>query len=218
MNNNTPWYYSTWAIVLAFLFFWPLGIVLLILRNSSSKQSIFLGSTNKKKYIIAGIILIVLGLIYISSDNTFMGLFMIIGGIALIVYAEQLKKKAVRNRQYMDLIINQGQTSLDNIANMCNINYELVVKELRTLISLGVLKNAVIDENYRTITVQKQPVQAPQQNLQGTVSNLVDSIAGAVNQSSEEVMCVCPGCGAKVALRKGTTQNCEYCDMPIVAK
>ena len=218
MNKNLPWYYSTVAIVLAFLFFWPLGIVLLILRNSSNKQSVFLGSTDKKKYIIAGVILILIGISLFSSKSFFMGFFMIIGGIALIVYAEKLKRKALRNRQYIDLIVNQGQTSLDSIANMCNINYDLVVKELRSLTSLGVLKNAVIDENYRTITVQNQPAQALPQNWAGVVPGETDSFAGTASQSTEEVMCVCPGCGAKVALRKGAAINCEYCDMPIVAK
>ena len=167
MNKNIPWYYSTVAIVLAFIFFWPLGIVLLILRNSSNKQSVFLGSTDKKKYIIAGVVIILIGISMFSSKSFFMGFFMIIGGIALIVYAEKLKRKALRNRQYIDLIVNQGQTSLDSIANMCNINYDLVVKELKSLTSLGVLKNAVIDENYRTITIQNQPAQALPAKLGG---------------------------------------------------
>lgn len=217
-TNSRPWYYSTWIIVLAFLFFWPLGVVLLILRSAGSKQSVFLGSTDKKKYIIGGACLILLGMMWISSGSTGMGLFMIVGGIVVIAYADKSKRRAIRNRQYIDLIVNQGQTSLDNIANMCNINYDLVVKELRTLITLGVLKNAVLDEMTRTITIQRVAPQIPQQNLQQTLSGLVDGVVGTqASESAQMVACTCPGCGAKVAIRKGTTQVCDYCDSPIVA-
>ncbi len=217
-TNSRPWYYSTWIIVLAFLFFWPLGVVLLILRSAGSKQSVFLGSTDKKKYIIGGACLILLGMMWISSGSTGMGLFMIVGGIVVIAYADKSKRRAIRNRQYIDIIVNQGQTSLDNIANMCNINYDLVVKELRTLITLGVLKNAVLDEMTRTITIQRVAPQIPQQNLQQTLSGLVDGVVGTqASESAQMVACTCPGCGAKVAIRKGTTQVCDYCDSPIVA-
>lgn len=178
----------------------------------------FLGSTDKKKYIIGGACLILLGMMWISSGSTGMGLFMIVGGIVVIAYADKSKRRAIRNRQYIDLIVNQGQTSLDNIANMCNINYDLVVKELRTLITLGVLKNAVLDEMTRTITIQRVAPQIPQQNLQQTLSGLVDGVVGTqASESAQMVACTCPGCGAKVAIRKGTTQVCDYCDSPIVA-
>lgn len=222
MNTNSrPWYYSTWIIVLAFIFFWPLGVFLLIMRSAGNKQSLFLGSTDRKKYIIGGACLILIGIMWMSSGSAGRGFFMIVGGIVVIAYSDKSRKKAVRNRQYIDIIVNQGQTSLDNIANMCNINYDVVLKELRTLITLGVLKNAVIDEAARTITIQQAAPQIPQQNLQQTLSGLVDSVTGAVgaqaSESAQMVACTCPGCGAKVAIRKGTTQVCDYCDSPIVA-
>lgn len=217
-TNSRPWYYSTWIIILAFLFFWPLGVVLLVLRSAGSKQSVFLGSTDKKKYIIGGACLIILGMVWMSSGSTGMGLFMIVGGIVVIAYADKSKRRAIRNRQYIDLIVNQGQTSLDNIANMCNIRYDLLVKELRSLVTLGVLHNAVIDEMARTITIQRVAPQIPQQNLQQAISGFVDGMAGTqASESVQMVACTCPGCGAKLAIRKGTTQVCEYCDSPIVA-
>lgn len=214
MNNNSqPWYCSWWAIIIAFIIFWPVGIVLLILRNSGSKQSVFLGTTSKKKYIIAGIILIFLGLIYFSNGNSVMGFFMIIGGIALIVYAEKLTKRAQRNRQYIDLIVNQNETSLDKIANICNIQYDKVLQELKQLVNMNVLKNAVIDENYRTITVCSVPIQ--QEAPFSTISNALNMETA---QNNEKITCTCSGCGAKVILPKGVTVNCEYCDAPICAK
>lgn len=210
-NNNQPWYCSWWAIIVAFLFFWPVGIVLLILRNNQNKQSIFLGSTNKKLYIIAGIVLIFLGICSFSSSKM-MGFFMIVGGIALIVYAEKLTKKAQRNRQYIELIVNQGETSLDKIASICNIQYDKVLKELTQLVNVHVLKNAVIDTTYRTITIQKMPVQ--QQDPLAAIPNMMNT----ATVQNETVTCTCSGCGAKVMLPKGAAVNCDYCDTPICAK
>lgn len=218
-NNSQSWYCSWWAIIIAFIAFWPIGIVLLILRNSKNKQSVFLGSTSKKKYIIAGVLLILFGLSYFSN-NAFMGLFMIVGGIALIVYAEKLKKRGERNRKYIDLIVNQDETSLDKIANVCNIQYNTVVTELKQLIKINVLKNAVIDENYRTIIIQRAPVQ--QENAFATFSNAMgmgtQATMSAAPVQNEKVTCTCPGCGAKIIRVKGTTENCEYCDAPIYAQ
>lgn len=210
MNNNKyPWYCSWAAIIIAFFFFWPVGIVLLILRNSQDKKSAFLGASNQKTYKIIGIVLIVFGVLGFTDDAA-VGLFIIIGGIALIVYARKLAKQAERNRTYIDLVVNQGETSLDKIANICNIQYEEAVKELTKLVKVGVLKNAQIDENARTITIPRAvPVQE---------DAYAPNTASAQGAQSERVTCTCPGCGAKVALVRGTTINCEYCDAPIVAK
>ena len=68
MNNNvTPWYYSWPVIIIAFIVFWPVGLALLILRNTGNKHSVFLGSTDKRKYIIAGVVLIVLAIVSFST-------------------------------------------------------------------------------------------------------------------------------------------------------
>lgn len=215
-NNNQAWYYSWWAILIAFIVFWPVGIGLLILKNKNDKQSVFLGTTDKKKYIIVGAALIFVGF-STFSNSIMMGLFMIAGGIALILYAEQLKRRAERNRQYIELIANRGETSMDKIANTCNIQYDVVVKELRTLVNRNILKNAIIDETYRTITVRRET--APQNNTFENVfteAGIESQPAGTVE--NEQVTCTCPGCGAKVVLTRGTTENCEYCDTPITAQ
>lgn len=212
MNNNQvqPWYYSWVTIIIALLFFWPIGIALIIMRSTSSKSSVFMGSTNKTKYYIGGGILILLGMSLFSSSK-FMGFFMIVGGIALIYYAGKLTKRAERNRKYIEYIVNQDETSLDKIANMCNIQYDTVVKEISQLIKLGVLKNATIDESYRTISIVKAA--AP------TASRALESFAEAFAEpaSSEVVVVKCPGCGAKLTLQRGTTVNCDYCDCPVSA-
>lgn len=215
MNNNvTPWYYSWPVIIIAFIVFWPVGLALLILRNTGRKQSVFLGSTDKKKYVIAGVVLIVLAIGSFSSSNGTMGVIYLAGGIALIAYANVLVRKAQRNRQYIDLIVNNNETSLDKIASVCNVQYDTAVKELKNLITFNVLKNATIDEVNRTITIVKNEPQ-PQ-----PVSQFVNDVTAGFTGASEQaapVSCVCPGCGAKVVVRPGQTVVCEYCDTPITA-
>lgn len=217
MNNNvTPWYYSWPVIIIAFIVAWPIGLGLLIAKNFSDKHSIFLGSTDKNKYIIAGGVLVILAFFSFSRDNSFLGLIYLAGGVALIAYANVLVKKSKRNRMYIDMIVNNGETSLDKIASVCNIQYDTVVKELKQLITFNVLKNATIDETYRTITITKeQPVQAP--NLSQFVSEVTDSLSGSVSANRAPVTCTCSGCGAKVVVTPGQTISCEYCDTPITA-
>jgi predicted transcriptional regulator len=222
-TKHIPWYCSWVAIIIAFFIFWPVGIVLLIVRNTGSKQSAFMGSTNKKMYIIAGVVLILVGLSIFSSEKL-VGFFFIVGGGALIYYAANLAKHAERNRMYIDLIVNQGETSLDKIANMCNIQYDTVHKEIKQLIVTNVLKNATIDDNYRTINIVRSSNSV---NNGGSMAGMVNNVANMISwdtsstengnaQASDEIItCKCPGCGAKMAIRRGTSINCEYCDTPI---
>ncbi len=208
-NNIRPWYQSWTAIIIAFIIFWPVGIVLLILRNSQGKQSVFMGSTDKKKYIIGGCVLILLGLCWIGN-SVFLGLFTIAGGAALIFYADRLQKKAQRNRQYIELIVNRDETSLDKIASVCNVQYDIMLKELQTLINRNILKGAILDTNGRMITVRREvPVRSAMPYEQPVLE---------VVEAPVSVNVVCPGCGAKHVIKKGETIYCDYCDTPITAE
>ena len=122
-----------------------------------------------------------------------------------------------------DLISRQAAIDATNRADYTGLAVEdvkkvtdEVVKELKQLITFNVLKNATIDETYRTITITKtQPVQAP--NLSQFVSEVTDSLSGSVSVNRAPVTCTCPGCGAKVVVTPGQTISCEYCDTPITA-
>jgi len=216
MYNQQPWYYSWPVIILAFIFFWPVGILLIFLKSkNSSKQSVFVGSTNKKRYIIIGAILILGGLSTIGESALF-GLFMLVGGIILILYAGKMAKRGVRNRKYIDMIVNQRETSIEKIASVCNVRYDIAVKELNQLQMLGVLKNAIINEGTRTIEMPQAPqISQTMQQFQGGFDVFNTFVQADNNVPVETVVVACPGCGAKVTLQKGSTATCEYCDTPI---
>ena len=208
MNNidTSKWYFSTWAIIVAFIVFWPAGLALLILKNTKNKNAMFIGTTDKRKYMLGGAALVLIGIATIS-DHTLWGLLLIIGGAAMLYYSKTLVDKAARNRKYIDLIVNQHEGSIDNIAGVCSIPYDKCIKELKYLQTVGVLSNVSIDEANRVVNlIQTQPVIERSQ-----------SILSQFAQAPEEVTCTCPGCGAKVIVPKGASVTCEYCDSPITA-
>lgn len=228
MNNSSyPWYLTWPAIIVVFFLFWPAAIYLIYLRTKNSKSDVFAAATNKKVYMAIGAVLILLGIGDIGK-STLMGLFMIVGGAAVIYYANTLAKKASRNKSYIDMIVNQGETSIDKIASMLNVKYDVALKELQTMKTLGVLKNATINEMTHTVAVERTVT--TQNNLQGNIQNSIDQISGVMNgvtdalenatstDAAKAVTCACPGCGAKYTGVQGCTITCDYCDTTFVLK
>lgn len=219
-NNSNPWYLSWPAIIIAFLVFWPVAIVLIYLKTKNSKSGAFAAASNKKVYMVLGAVLIVLGIGRIG--DSFLGaLFFILGGAALIYYSNTLAKKAVRNKQYIDMIVNQGETSVDKIASVLNVKYDVALSELKTMQTLGILKGATINEQTHSISVDKV------KNVAGEISNMVDSVTEALTGAASNdaasaqqlsVSQACPGCGAKYTGAKGSTVVCDYCDTAFVLR
>lgn len=219
MNQTSyPWYLTWPVIILAFIFFWPAAIVLIYLRTNSSKGGMFAAASNKKIYIVLGVILILLGLTRFDN-SVFVALFMIIGGGAMIYYANTLAKKASRNKSYIDMIVNQGETSIDKMASTLNVKYDVALKELQTMQSLGVLKGATIDAQTHSISVTQM------KNTVGQISGAVNSITNTLTNAASNdaaggnggmVQTACPGCGAKYTGMKGTSCTCDYCDASFI--
>lgn len=217
-NGSYPWYLTWPVIIIVFILFWPAAIVLIYLRTQSSKGGAFAAASNKNVYMILGGILIVLGLMRLRGSIP-MALFMIVGGAAMIYYANTLAKKASRNKSYIDLLVNQGETSIDKVANMLNVKYDVALKELKTMRSLGILKGAVIDEQSRSVSITR--VQSATNEITGMVNSVTGALiggasTGAASGSTETVEGACPGCGAKYTGAKGTTITCSYCDATFI--
>ena len=210
MENQQPWYYSWIVIGLALCFFWPVGLVLLVMRLNGSKSSVAYGKTQKTVLNgVAGFLLII-GLILTLADAVFVGFVFIAGGAAIVYYNQMAAKRSERFRQYINMIVNQGIESIDTMASMSNTPYEVVVSDLNKMVGQGILKNAVIDQMSRTVVMPKTApmVQQPQPSILSSLG---------VTSAPQVITVACSGCGAKVALTRGSVCNCEYCDTPIHA-
>lgn len=231
-NNNQPVYLNTWVIVVAFFLCWPVGVVLLILRSNANKKNMFDRHTTAKICYIVGGFLILAGL-GSFSNSLFAGLFYTGGGAALIYFAKKNREKVDRYKAYINLIVNQNVTSLDSISRKLNIDYSVVISDMRTLISKGIFRNAVIDESRREIILSEIPNGGMNQN--DVFGGMADAISGVANQvgvmmgspsnpnleaysgnvsidpRASMIAVKCPGCGATRRAIKGTGVECEYC-------
>lgn len=210
--QQRPWYLSTIAIIVAFLFFWPLGIVLIIIRTKGSnmdRQAVFKGASNQKIYVIGGSVLALIGFInlFSSSSNKFWAVFMIIGGFFLVYYSTRIAKTAARNRDYINLIVNSDIDDVATIADACGVTVDKAEKEIQQLINIGVLKNTTLDTISHVVTMTRTQFEQVQDYNDNNVSSAGDMVTIS-----------CPGCGAKMTLRRGASATCDYCDAPIVAR
>lgn len=209
-KNNQPWYHSWIVIGLALCCFWPVGLALLIVRLNNSKSTASFGKNQKIIFYIAAGFLFLMALAGFEEGSFFVGLVFAAGGAAVIYYTRKTTKQSERFRQYINLIVNQEIESIDTIASMTGIGYDVVVDDLNKMVSQEILKNAVVDQMTRTIVLPK--VQMVQQQPQMVYSNNMD---GSSAEPSQMVTVICPGCGAKMVVAKGTICNCDYCDTPV---
>ena len=222
MNNNDKWYYSWGVIIAALIFVWPLGIALIVMRTQNSKSGAFSATSDKKVYSTVGAVLIVIGVLALIGGGGAMAVFMIAGGGLLIYYSNQLAKKAARNKQYIDLVVNKGETNINKIAMIVNAGYDEVLKELKGLQSAGVLRSCAMNEAAHTITIVRQaprPMQPMYNNMQmGMMGQGMQMGMGQPVPQMQPVSAVmkCPGCGAEYTGTKGSTLECEYCGKKFV--
>lgn len=194
MNITQKWYHQTFVIVIAFIVFWPVGIYFLVSRNNATKRGMFVGGLSFVQSAVIAVILFIVafaGIFDLGDTDISLGfsLAYIAGGIALLYYGKSNEKKIARYKQYVNFIVNNNVTSIDAIASATGITYERCRSELDTLITKEVFKNATINDQAHSININKKPIVA----------------------SAQMVMVNCSGCGASVAVPKGTSCECEYC-------
>ena len=219
MNNNgkVSFWYSWPAIILAFCFFWPVGLFLLIKRFSVDRKAAI--SAGGKGMKVIGIILIVFAAVgalgFISSlaenglaDGDIGGiivlLFFAAGGVALLRKAKSLKTEAESIKEYLSIIVNGNVRQLDTIASTTGKSYDVVHKDVKKMIDKGYLKNAYIDEGMREVVLPNN-APAPQNNVNAATAN-------ATPVQSKIVACPC--CGANNTIY-GDMGECEYCGSPL---
>ena len=201
-----------WVIV-CLLVFWPIGLVLLIVKLNVDKNAML--NSGKTAKIVAFIIMAigVLGLIETFRRNPYMVdnifaaliptviMLTLFGGGALWVYdiGKNAELASIRYKKYIEQIVNRGQTSLITISSFTNEPYDMVVRDLEHLIQVGYFKGAHIDTYRREIILaQSVPQPMPAPNVQPAYP-------------IQERVVVCNSCGAHNRVI-GQVGRCAYCD------
>ena len=195
-------------IVIAFIVFWPIGIILLLIRLGSDRSSTI---TCGKNLTIISYVLLAFGamslLVAVTGDYeafAFAVLFLI-GGIIVNRFAARTRKRGERYKQYIELIVNQNYRSIDAIASLVDVTYPFAEGELRQMIRTGYFQGASIDSTERAIIfVPSKP------------SVLQQSPAGPAQQVVPQVRVItCKSCGANSTV-VGQFSECEYCGSTVV--
>jgi hypothetical protein len=200
MNKDT----MSWIwIIIGFVVFWPIGLFLLLKKLASDK-----GATIKchKKVMNISYLVMAIGAFYlITAISGSPGMFMPAilfgaGGFCMYKIALKIKATGERYKKYIVMIVNQSQTSIDNLASAVGVSYDEAVKDLQKMIDMGYFTGAYIDVSQREIILAR-PTQQQANNA-------------AV--ASEQVKLVsCRSCGANNRSYSGQIGECEYCGSPI---
>ena len=211
-NNQNQKSGISWpVIIIAFIFFWPLGIVLLILRSRNKTETY----TIWKRTRVIGWILLIIGILFVIvfiadiadgyhyehlGDVIFMlalGLGFAIGGIATLTTSKKQRAKSDRYKMYINFIINNEIEDIADIAHKMNISIAAVINELTTMISKGFLGTYIID-------VKANRVFCPNK----------ERIKQEEKERNTRVVICSNGCGASNVINT-PVGRCEYCQSPI---
>ena len=197
------------AIILWFIFFWPVGVYLLIKKLTSDKSAAL---HNSKVLLVVGIIFVIFAFLMITQlfdptvdkSSTLLGtLFYGGGGAGLIYAAKRLKDTGERYKKFIDIVINQRQTTIENIASQMGLGYDETVKGLQKMIDKGYFNGAYIDQGNHEIVLPN--------------TNIVQSTYNGQNMNNnvQQRTVKCPNCGGNNVINVGQVSECEFCGSPI---
>jgi hypothetical protein len=214
-NQYRSGIYSWPMIILFLLFFWPIGLYLIIKRYSSDKAAAVASGGRGLK--IFGIILLVFsGFGILGSLDPFDGgsivifLFFIAGGVVMLRKAKKIKKEGESIKRYLAMIVNNNVRQLDEIAAATGKPYNVVKSEVQKMIDKGFLKNAYINESERSVVVAGSNPVNTSVNTNMEFQRQMPFAAAPVQP--RVVACSC--CGANNTIT-GENGECEYCGSPL---
>jgi len=204
INVSKGYKQTSWGwIIFWFILFWPVGLVLLIKRQKSDTSAVL---KDYKGVIIASYVLMGLGAIYflmgIAGQPDALLAFLVFGGggVVTFLYARKSQQRSIHYRNYINMVVNQNQTSIDGISAAIGIPYNAVLNDLQNLVTDGYLPGAYIDISQRKIILEDITHQLGAQIVAPTSSMKVQT-----------TVVKCPGCSANNKATIGQMAVCEYC-------
>jgi len=202
MQRPISWFW----VVLALILFWPVGLILLFKRLSSDRTATF--SCGKRLTGVAIVLFIIGGILIVTgSGGAVFGTLFIIGGFVVFRSGRRNTARGNRYRQYVNLVINQNQRFIPNIASIMRLTNDMVTLELQKMINEGFFVGARIDRATNELVLMPHPSMMHHAAPTG-------SMGMAPAHVTRERIVVCDGCGANNKVY-GPTGECEYCGSPL---
>lgn len=198
-KNNVTWYTSVGAIIIAFMFFWPVGIVLLYLRiaEKNGKYKVF-----SNMLFWTGIVLILFTAFLIviptegEEDPTLIpGLFIlfVIPGLILIFIGSKRKIKLKYYEKYLQCMGGKKRISIDLLSEKRKVDLDTVITDISEMINKKIISGYINDYNELI--------------LEGYVEHN-ENMKRYIKQT---IVVKCKECGAQNSVTAGETVECEYC-------
>lgn len=189
--------YSWTPIIMMFIFFWPIGLFLLIRKLNGDKRASF---SSGKKLTKWGWVIIVIGFISIVNglNQTF---FFLLAGFALIYLGKKTRKDAEEYKKYIDLIVNKEVYSIHSIASTIAVTPDVARKDIQKMIDKGLFGEAYLNGHADEIVLMEARASKNHQ----------------ANHPFEMSIALCSSCGAKNKVGQGQVEHCQYCSSLISA-
>lgn len=133
-----------------------------------------------------------------------------IAGFLFILYGKKTKDRIHRFRQYVAIINNNPNTTVEQIADVVKKPAEFVLRDLQNMIIRRYFVGATVDNQTHRICFDNRPYYT-------ITANDPVNTAPSTNTYTEPAVTVvvCKSCGAKNKIVSGTVGECEYCGSPI---
>lgn len=206
MVNQTEKKLPGWAVALLIIFY-PVGLIYLLCKWLNRNKDAFTQKANT--ITVVGVVLLFCGVVYpifgltgnVQSDDPGEILFGIItmlivcfvGGIVLLVYGNQFRKLGRFYVKYVPAILEGGLESIDEIAAVAGVGYEVAADDLQKLINKGALPGRYIDHQERKLVWPSKPKE----------------------KEPVKKATICPHCGGNNTVIIGQDTVCAYCDSPL---
>lgn len=164
---QVPWYLS-WPFIVVSMIFWPLGVLLLVMRLARDRHaSISTGRILKVVGIVIMLIFAIGGYGYYQEQQNLYGdtlgregefvvglaiTFTLLGFI-LWRFGNKLVYRGKMVREYLDVIVNKRFFEIDEIARIVSKRPDKVASEVGFLIRTGYLPDAYLNEGAKRVVV-----------------------------------------------------------------
>jgi len=218
-------------IILCMFFFFPAGIVLLLVRFAAhykhnhlrARDYRLVGHSFVSFYALIAFIIIIAG----SSDPemsksdisviliVFGILFLVPGGIFYLIGTRRQKKMSNLYNLYYHLTTVEGIHSIDRIAELSGESSRNVTQDLSYMITTGRLSDAWLDPVANVVmmgnrTARGQSNPAPLDEFSSREDEIVTVQTAATSRPVAQSI-TCSGCGASSRVVPGEGHECEFC-------